>query len=492
MTVARNDPCPCGSGKKHKRCCLVRVEEEHAPGLRLRAVQAGLEERILRFSPAAFDKAELEGAGEDFAPEEASDPEYPEENLFFPWLLYTWRPERRGKRREAPGATPGRGRNSQRKARTYGPTMAAAFLDAQGEKLSGEERAFLEAVLRSPFSFFSVVAVEPGRRITLRDLLLEEEVEVVERTASQTVRRGDLLYGRVVRCDRLALLVGSGSIVLPPSAIEPVIRFRALIRDGMNASSPELLLAIEVQVRAFYFLLRQSVLHPPTPDLHNTDGDPIELHEIVYEVQSADAAFEALAPLSVIASPDELRADARRDARGRLLSVEFTWGKLGNQIHASWDNTTLGNIRLDGQEMRIEVNSAKRAKRIQAEVRRRLGPHAIHKTTLIRSTEALLRDGDRVETAADRRRRKEQKALESQPEVQAMLREMLEAHWEAWPDEPIPMLDGRTPMEAVKTRDGRDMVEALVIEAERLEQSKPPHQPRYDFTRVWRRLGFPS
>jgi uncharacterized protein YecA (UPF0149 family) len=22
--VGRNDPCPCGSGKKHKRCCLAR------------------------------------------------------------------------------------------------------------------------------------------------------------------------------------------------------------------------------------------------------------------------------------------------------------------------------------------------------------------------------------------------------------------------------------------------------------------------------------
>ena len=21
--VGRNDPCPCGSGKKHKKCCLV-------------------------------------------------------------------------------------------------------------------------------------------------------------------------------------------------------------------------------------------------------------------------------------------------------------------------------------------------------------------------------------------------------------------------------------------------------------------------------------
>jgi DNA-binding SARP family transcriptional activator len=26
--VGRNDPCPCGSGKKFKRCCIARVEAE--------------------------------------------------------------------------------------------------------------------------------------------------------------------------------------------------------------------------------------------------------------------------------------------------------------------------------------------------------------------------------------------------------------------------------------------------------------------------------
>lgn len=26
MKVGRNDPCPCGSGKKYKRCCLLKDE----------------------------------------------------------------------------------------------------------------------------------------------------------------------------------------------------------------------------------------------------------------------------------------------------------------------------------------------------------------------------------------------------------------------------------------------------------------------------------
>jgi hypothetical protein len=37
-TVGRNDPCPCGSGKKYKRCCLAK-DEQRAAGERVRVPQ---------------------------------------------------------------------------------------------------------------------------------------------------------------------------------------------------------------------------------------------------------------------------------------------------------------------------------------------------------------------------------------------------------------------------------------------------------------------
>ena len=29
--VGRNDPCPCGSGKKYKKCCLLKPASEQQP-----------------------------------------------------------------------------------------------------------------------------------------------------------------------------------------------------------------------------------------------------------------------------------------------------------------------------------------------------------------------------------------------------------------------------------------------------------------------------
>ena len=31
MTVGRNDPCPCGSGKKYKKCCLATTSGQDTP-----------------------------------------------------------------------------------------------------------------------------------------------------------------------------------------------------------------------------------------------------------------------------------------------------------------------------------------------------------------------------------------------------------------------------------------------------------------------------
>lgn len=42
MKVGRNDPCPCGSGKKHKHCFLAR-EERAAPSSRADGVALAID-----------------------------------------------------------------------------------------------------------------------------------------------------------------------------------------------------------------------------------------------------------------------------------------------------------------------------------------------------------------------------------------------------------------------------------------------------------------
>ena len=54
----RNDPCPCGNGRKYKHCCLAASAAEDAVGLRLRGAEG-------RLVPTLFERA-LEGWGKPF------------------------------------------------------------------------------------------------------------------------------------------------------------------------------------------------------------------------------------------------------------------------------------------------------------------------------------------------------------------------------------------------------------------------------------------
>ena len=40
MSVGRNDPCPCGSGKKYKKCCFAKDEAQRSAELAARAEAA--------------------------------------------------------------------------------------------------------------------------------------------------------------------------------------------------------------------------------------------------------------------------------------------------------------------------------------------------------------------------------------------------------------------------------------------------------------------
>ena len=48
----------------------------------------------------------------------------------------------------------------------------------------------------------------------------------------------------------------------------------------------------------------------------------------------------------------------------------------------------------------------------------------------------------------------------------AQLAEMQRLHYEIWPEIPLPALNGRTPIDAVKYPDGREIVEALLSQFE--------------------------
>jgi len=129
--------------------------------------------------------------------------------------------------------------------------------------------------------------------------------------------------------------------------------------------------------------------------------------------------------------------------------------------------------------MTAAVNSAARAEALRKLIEELAGSHVRYRTSVIESVQSMLsREQTPQELEAARRSQEESERLAAQPAVQAALAEMLRAHYRKWVNEQIPALGNRTPREAVSDADGREAVEALLLQLERDgARMHPPMDP---------------
>jgi len=174
-----------------------------------------------------------------------------------------------------------------------------------------------------------------------------------------------------------------------------------------------------------------------------------------------------LASLAEGQSPEELLDDAAFDGAGELQAVTFDWLKKGNSKISSWDNTILGNIKISGLSLVAEVNSENRAKRLRAEIEKRLGASVTHKDTVVQTVDEMLAKSPKRNKIREKIDEETIDNILRDPEVRKQIQEKVQKQVEAWAYEKIPALGGRTPMQAVGDPDGREIVEALLLDWER-------------------------
>jgi len=482
MNIGRNAPCPCGSGKKYKKCCLGKqaVPSQTLYYRRLSEAHDRLVGRLLPYATRTFGEEAVGAAMHAFMLWPEPDDEIGEETLdrvgplFWPWFLFNWEYDPKEVELELPGPE--------------GRTAAELYAEERGSRLDPLERRLLEDVNRKPYSFWEVLHVDKGKGMRLRDVFKGTQIDIQERSGSEYVQPGDLLYGRAVPIDGVGMLLGLGPTIVPPGRKPDIIRLRRKLRRGRSSVTDDTLQDWDIEIRDLYFQIDRC-LHSP-PQLCNTDGDPLEFHRLIYEVSSADEAFERLSGLCVTADAEELRADAEIDDDGRIARVEFPWDRRGHRMNPKLPNTVLGRIVIADRRLSAEVNSVQRAKVLRSEIDARLGDSAHFKVDEIQAVESMMGEAGGVE----KKRSVEQNELMQHPEVREQLSEIISGQWEGWIDQKIPALGGKTPRKAVKSVDGREAVEALLQDAERDRGQDPftDEANRKGIARVRELLGLTS
>ena len=176
--------------------------------------------------------------------------------------------------------------------------VAEIYAKERGQRLDKLQKRLIDATSGMPFSFFEVTSCQQGEGYRLKDIFQGIEMDVVEKQGSENARPGDILLARIVQIDHVAMLVGCGSILIPPNFKPAIINLRREMLKEYRHITPDVLKDFDIEIRELYFDIYESLFKPQ--QLCNTDGDPLLFHTLHYDIDDAETAFQHLCSLSVL------------------------------------------------------------------------------------------------------------------------------------------------------------------------------------------------
>jgi len=481
----RNEPCPCGSGKKYKKCCGLRdpdslfIPEEDRTGtpfddyMDVFPFLGLIGQRIRHFEEdgpelnkllAQFKKRCRPGKEDGIT-----------DSFFMSWMHL-----------------------DLRFGRTLETIAERVLNDPMTARLLEPGPTLIRRLAESYLTFHQII--EPGPEAAVL-----EELGTGKRFRVFYIRElyetdpipGEIWFGRLVGPPEEALLYTTPYIYDP----ETRAQFKRAVRlqeedfrrrNPLASSFPRERHFAESQKEAASFWAEFIVhgievgsqrldeetirgLSPGAlPFIVNTDREEVVFAELSFRVKDEPALRKRLATLK------SFEYDKKNDS--------WVWLKPQNKKDLAGSRSVLGNFRIKEGCLVAETNSRKRAGRFRTRLKSRLGGLIAYEKTLYRDQDDFPeRTPEEIEA-----QRKETEEFNARPEVQELLRKEKEHYYfKKWPEQPVPALGGLTPVEAAKTEGGRRKLKELLDNYDRWQDADPSLRPRIDFDALRRMLGLP-
>lgn len=428
----RNAPCPCGSGRKHKQCCLARAQEQRRLGRATEAVWARLQKWTIANYPEQLEVAidELLGDERTIAPETG--------DLLCSYMHLD---------RQLPGGGT--------------PVERFAELSALDDVERGAARTLTEAHL----GLWRVRAVERGLSIDLEEVVGDRVVGVHSQNVSRAMARWDVLLGRVIEGAHGHELWGPAAIFtaaeeeeivaeverladersIPPSAVFRSCAAELLRFAPPSRTTPPSFFTFEgdevVAAHARWVLEDDEAgvaleRHPDLVDVADTeDGEGICLEWTAPRVELA-AHRPELPPRAVLleSTPVFVDPDERR--------VTGDSSRIG-----------LGTFELRPRELTFDAISAQRLAAAIALVAGTIGSGARLVERRVEPLEAASSSGERSAVEAS-----DEETVPSEIR-DAVIASLIGARFHRMLDEPDPRFGGLTPRDAARSPRHRPAVE---------------------------------
>jgi hypothetical protein len=461
-TVDRNESCPCGSGKKFKKCCLQRLQDYKASLV----ADGRLRKKLVGFMESELARADLERAFNAFF---GANTQVSEADMmrFNAWLIHDFRV-------------------------AEDETLIERFLARRGQDIPPEELALLQDRLVSRPGAYEVARIRRDIGVDLVDILTDERFDVMDVSASKSLVEWDVVWARLFRLRNQWAMDGS-ALAFPHTDKDDIVSVVRRNLDSFMADNPRgkqdeamrrRFADIDRELRGLWEGMRWEAV--------TREGDEVAFSKAVYAVTDFPGAKKQLMSLRNLEREPPVRKDASR--------ISFSWiEKKGDAqepphegsdpgvrrvmfettlMHESKpDRIVMGSVNLSRDQVLLECMSKQRLARLREMIECALGSSVALKDVSIVAADEALDDFDWVEEPQERIRPP---------------REFVQRHIDEWLREPVPFLDGLSPLEAVKSAKGRVQVRELLKDMlNSLARSEEPLLERRDIESIAKTLGVP-
>ena len=188
MKPDRNGPCPCGSDKKFKHCCIGLHNER----MRWDGLEDSLRNKIDEYWKEFYYDKYIDDAMDIYGNEDIeSCGDISERRLFFDWFIHDYI------------------------ILDKGDTVVRLFLREYEDKFVDElERSTAIAWSNSVFRFFEILDIKRGVGYKVRDVFNEgNELFIYDKSSSETVKKYDIQYLRPYPIGNITRIAGGGILL---------------------------------------------------------------------------------------------------------------------------------------------------------------------------------------------------------------------------------------------------------------------------------------
>lgn len=476
--VGRNAPCPCGSGKKFKKCCLPsQVAEPPTPTALDTGIRSAADEELSKYLvefAARVPRRERDRAMvlyADVHPPSAgrAGDAHADAVGFMDWFINDYQ------------------------LRSSGRTIVGEVLASRPHSLTPGARALLASWRDVPLNLYEVVAVEPGTAITVRELLGTGEHRVRDVRGSNALAHWDLVAARLIPIDG-AMRIAAIVIVFRPEERPWLLAEIERRYDARRQAHPSD--TVEQFLKAdglLFHRLAQALAERRRKQAEDLKAVTAEGHAVVfakarYRMTDAPRALAALQAAEEFI-PSEPGPGERacfvwlklgESARLAVASGEVPEGaiQLSGAFCATPDAEpvpTLGEVRIRGSRLSLQCLS-----------RQRLGWGKARLAELVGNAVRL--EGEKFDAIDTRRavagRRSSASGRDADGDAggfpseaddetyRAIASRHLRDHYRRWIDQPLPALGGRSARQAARVLEQREALRTLLRRMENLEDRR--------------------